>query len=86
MAWHKNNIRQKQAHRQPSIPRIFCNSVTNILFTNGTALLKICDNLIFIHKDIFTLEKNTKLPPSDLIHLIAHLEFPLRATSEPTGH
>lgn len=74
-------------HGHPSIPRIFRNGVTNILFTNSSALLKKCDNLLFIHKDIFTLgKKNTKLPPSDLIHLIVHLEFPLRATSGPNDH
>ena len=50
--------------------------------------MKIWDNLLFIHKDdIFPQEKkNTKFPPSDLIHLIVHLEFQLHATSEPNGH
>ena len=64
----------------------FRKGVTNILFTNSSALLKKCDNLLFIHKDIFTLEKYSKLPPSDLIHLIVHLEFQSRATSEPNDH
>ena len=64
----------------------FRKGVTNILFTNSSALFKKCDNLLFIHKDIFTLKKYSKLPPSDLIHLIVHLEFQLRATSEPNDH
>lgn len=73
-------------HGHPSIPRIFRNGVTNILFTNSSALLKNAIIYYLFTKIYSPWEKNTKLPPSDLIHLIVHLKFPLRATSGPNDH
>lgn len=55
---------------------IFCNGVINILFINSSVLLKKCDNLLFIYKDIFILgKKNIKFLLSDLIYLIVYLKF-----------
>lgn len=55
---------------------VFVFGVINILFINSSVLLKKCDNLLFIYKDIFILgKKNIKFLLSDLIYLIVYLKF-----------